>query len=218
MDEELRVRCRTGRPGSPPTGSRSPTSSGSPPGVERWEDWCSAWSAAAPDARGPRARGAGRGPHPLGRRAPVHGRGLLPLRQVPLRRVPGRDARRARARGAPASTDALPYLDPPGRAGRDPVRGQPAGRHPAAAGRAPARTPSSSWCRAWTPPRRSSARPRRSSSSAAWRPSRVDGPGQGEAEYDLPIRGDWEVPGAGDRRRASRRSRASIPSGSASGA
>jgi 2,6-dihydroxypseudooxynicotine hydrolase len=24
----------------------------------------------------------------------------------------------------------------------------------------------------------------------------VDGPGQGEAEYDLPIRGDWEVPGA----------------------
>lgn len=23
----------------------------------------------------------------------------------------------------------------------------------------------------------------------------VDGPGQGEAEYDLPIRGDWEVPG-----------------------
>jgi 2,6-dihydroxypseudooxynicotine hydrolase len=24
----------------------------------------------------------------------------------------------------------------------------------------------------------------------------VDGPGQGEAEYDLPIRGDWEIPGA----------------------
>jgi 2,6-dihydroxypseudooxynicotine hydrolase len=24
----------------------------------------------------------------------------------------------------------------------------------------------------------------------------VDGPGQGEAEYELPIRGDWEVPGA----------------------
>jgi dipeptidyl aminopeptidase/acylaminoacyl peptidase len=24
----------------------------------------------------------------------------------------------------------------------------------------------------------------------------VDGPGQGEAEYDLPIRADWEVPGA----------------------
>ncbi len=24
----------------------------------------------------------------------------------------------------------------------------------------------------------------------------VDGPGQGEAEYDLAIRGDWEVPGA----------------------
>ena len=23
----------------------------------------------------------------------------------------------------------------------------------------------------------------------------IDGPGQGEAEYDLPIRGDWEVPG-----------------------
>ena len=23
----------------------------------------------------------------------------------------------------------------------------------------------------------------------------MDGPGQGEAEYDLPIRGDWEVPG-----------------------
>ncbi len=24
----------------------------------------------------------------------------------------------------------------------------------------------------------------------------VDGPGQGEAEYELPIRPDWEVPGA----------------------
>jgi len=24
----------------------------------------------------------------------------------------------------------------------------------------------------------------------------IDGPGQGEAEYDLPIRGDWEVPGS----------------------
>ena len=24
----------------------------------------------------------------------------------------------------------------------------------------------------------------------------VDGPGQGEAEYDLPIRSDWEVPGS----------------------
>ena len=30
----------------------------------------------------------------------------------------------------------------------------------------------------------------------------VDGPGQGEAEYDLPIRPDWEVPGRGHDRRS----------------
>ena len=36
----------------------------------------------------------------------------------------------------------------------------------------------------------------------------VDGPGQGEAEYDLAIRGDWEVPGRGHHRPAERRARA----------
>ena len=41
----------------------------------------------------------------------------------------------------------------------------------------------------------------------AWPRFAVDGPGQGEAEYDLPIRPDWEVPGAADHRRSRRAAR-----------
>ena len=45
----------------------------------------------------------------------------------------------------------------------------------------------------------------------------VDGPGQGEAEYDLAIRGDWEVPGGGDHRLAEHRARRWTRAGSGSG-
>ena len=45
------------------------------------------------------------------------------------------EMRAAHGHAVACLTDALPYLDPAGRADRDPVRGQPAGRHPAAAGR-----------------------------------------------------------------------------------
>ena len=187
------MRCRTGRRGSPRTAWRWPISSGSP----------RASSAGRTGARRGRRRRrctrtwAGRrwrGADPLGGRAPVHRGGLLPLRQVPLRRAPRRDARGARARGRlPERRAAVP--GPAGRADRDPVRGQPAGRHPAAARRARAAPrrdddPGPGLHQGGVP-----LAPRRCSSSAGWRPSPSTGPGQGEAEYDLPIRGDWEVPG-----------------------
>ena len=54
-------------------------------GLERWADWCSAWSAVAAEHEqlGRDALAAGRD-----RSAGTHlsGRGLLPLRQVPVRR------------------------------------------------------------------------------------------------------------------------------------
>ena len=46
----------------------------------------------------------------------------------------------------------------------------------------------------------------------------VDGPGQGEAEYDLPIRPDWEVPGAAILDARQPRCPASTPAGSGCGA
>ena len=45
----------------------------------------------------------------------------------------------------------------------------------------------------------------------------VDGPGQGEAEYDLPIRGDWSAPAEAIMARSGR-SRRWTPAGSPSGA
>ena len=45
----------------------------------------------------------------------------------------------------------------------------------------------------------------------------VDGPGQGEAEYDLAIRGDWEVPGGGHHRLAESPSPGWTRTGSGSG-
>ena len=162
--------------------------------VERWEDWCSAWSAAAHGARGPRPRGAERGAHPLGRRAPVHRGGLLPLRQVPLRRAPGRDARGARARGRlPERGAAATWTR---RASGSRSRSRAAGWSASCGARpGPDRTPSSLMI-----PGLDSTKEEFRSTEALFLERglatfSVDGPGQGEAEYDLPIRGDWEVPG-----------------------
>ena len=93
-------------------------------------------------------------------------------------------------RRSPASPTHCRTSTRPGGGSRSRSRAH-AGRRPPVRRTARARSRSSSCCPASTPPRRSCARPRRPSSTAAWRPFSVDGPGQGEAEYDLPIRGDW---------------------------
>jgi hypothetical protein len=102
-------------------------------GIERWEDWCAAWCRAR-RAREPGPRGARPGLSPVGRRAPVARRGVLPLRQVRVRH-----RRRADAGGAPqghhlqAAGGAAAATA--GAAGRDPLPGRLAGRPAAAAGR-----------------------------------------------------------------------------------
>lgn len=92
-------------------------------------------------------------------------------------------------------TDALPHLDPPGRRVPIPFAGaELVGvlRVPAGPGPHPAVV---------LIPGLDSAKEEFRSTEALFLDRglatfSVDGPGQGEAEYDLPIRGDWEVPGA----------------------
>ena len=92
--------------------------------------------------------------------------------------------------------DALPDLDPPGERVEIPFDGSVIAGHPAAAGGGPGPHPLVVLI------------PGLDSAKEEFRPTEdvflsrglatlsVDGPGQGEAEYDLAIRPDWEVPGA----------------------
>jgi 2,6-dihydroxypseudooxynicotine hydrolase len=92
-------------------------------------------------------------------------------------------------------TDALPYLDPPGRRVEIPFEGSRLVgvlRLPPGAGPHPAMI--------MIPGLDSAKEELRSTEDLFLERGiatlSVDGPGQGEAEYDLAIRGDWEVPGA----------------------
>ena len=91
--------------------------------------------------------------------------------------------------------DALPYLDPPGQPGRDPVRRRAPGR-----GAAPPPGAAPHPVVIMIPGLDSAKEELRSTEELflerGMATFSVDGPGQGEAEYDLAIRGDWEVPGA----------------------
>ena len=167
-------------------------------------------------ARGARPRGARRRPHPQRRRAPVDGGDLLPLREVRLRRGLRADAHRARARRA-LPDDALPQLDPPGRRVEVPLDGATMVgvlRVPAGDGPHPAVL--------MIPGLDSTKEEFRSTEKTfldrGLATFSVDGPGQGEAEYDLPIRGDWSAPGLAFLDALGRPAGASTATGSASGA
>jgi 2,6-dihydroxypseudooxynicotine hydrolase len=162
--------------------------------VERWADWCAAWVAVA---------------------APLEQLGREALREGRLRSAGAHLAqaavyyhfakylfvddmdqlRAAHRRAVTCLTDALPHLDPPGRRIEIPFAGArlvgvlrlPAGPppHPVVV----------------LVPGLDSAKEEFRSTEALFLERglatfSVDGPGQGEAEYDLAIRGDWEVPGA----------------------
>ena len=99
--------------------------------------------------------------------------------------------RAAHARAVACLDDALPHLDPPGRRVEIPFEAGSLVAVAPAAVPAPARTPSSCSSRAWTPPRRSSGSTEQTFLDRGLATFSVDGPGQGEAEYDVPIRGDW---------------------------
>jgi dipeptidyl aminopeptidase/acylaminoacyl peptidase len=163
-------------------------------GLDRWEDWCSAWSVA------------GEKHAELGRRASDEGRmrsagghfsqAASYFHFAKFVFVDDLDQMRAAHRRAVDCLDAaLPYLDPPGRRVEVPFEGSNMVgilRLPRAEGPHPV---------VLMIPGLDSTKEEFRSTEALFLDRgmatfSVDGPGQGEAEYDLPIRGDWEVPGA----------------------
>jgi pimeloyl-ACP methyl ester carboxylesterase len=162
-------------------------------GLERWEDWCAAWSEAA------------RAHERLGRLALADGRMLSAGEHLAQAAVyfhfakfvfvDDLDQMRAAHRSAVRCLDdALPLLDPPGRRIEMPfeqsrmvgvLRVPPGpGPHPAVL---------------MIPGLDSTKEEFRSTETLfldrGVATFSVDGPGQGESEYDLPIRGDWSAPG-----------------------
>jgi dipeptidyl aminopeptidase/acylaminoacyl peptidase len=160
----------------------------------RWADWCGAWSAVAAEHE------------KLGRGALAAGRDLSAGAHLSQASVyyhfakflfvddPGQ-MRAAHTAAVRCLNDALPYLDPPGRRVQIPFEGSHMVgvlRLPAGAGPHPAMI--------MIPGLDSAKEELRSTEELFLERGiatfSVDGPGQGEAEYDLAIRGDWEVPGA----------------------
>ncbi|SDK84680.1 alpha/beta hydrolase family protein [Nonomuraea jiangxiensis] len=163
-------------------------------GLKDWDGWCSAWSAvgAEYEALGAEAVREGRlrsaGQHYV-QAAVCHHFGKYLFVQDPVQM---REAHLAAVRCLDA---ALPHLDPPGRRIEIPFEGSRLvgvlrlphgpGPHPVVV----------------MIPGLDSAKEEFRSTEALFLERgvgtfSVDGPGQGEAEYDLAIRGDWEVPGA----------------------
>jgi dienelactone hydrolase len=163
-------------------------------GLQRWDDWCREWSAVAAEHE------------QLGRDALAAGRTISAGQHLSQAAVYYHFAKflfvddmaqlqAAHQRAVICLTDALPFLDPPGCRIDIPFEG--AGligilRLPTGPGPHPLMI----------------LIPGLDSTKEEFRTTEtlflergiatlaVDGPGQGEAEYDLAIRGDWEVPGA----------------------
>ena len=162
-------------------------------GIERWEDWCSAWSAAAKvhEELGREALADGRtrsaGSH-LSMAAVYYHFGKFLFVDQPD------EMRRAHEHAVRCLDEALPYLDPPGERIEIPFEGSllvGVLRRPAGTGPHPVVV--------MVPGLDSTKEEFRSTEALflerGMATFSVDGPGQGEAEYDLAIRGDWEVPG-----------------------
>src|ERR1017187_10131151 len=149
-------------------------------GLERWADWCGAWSGVAAEHE------------KLGRDAQAavyyHFAKFLFVDDLDQMRT----AHMATVR---CLNDALPHLNPPGRRIEIPFDGSHMVvvlRLPPGAGPHPVMI--------MIPGLDSAKEELRSTEDLFLERGiatfSVDGPGQGEAEYDLAIRGDWEVPGA----------------------
>jgi hypothetical protein len=163
-------------------------------GVDRWADWCDAWSAVAAEHEGLAAAAAAErrfrsaGQHFAQAAVYYHFAKFLFVQDQDRMRT-------AHAAAVRCLDSALPHLDPPGLRVEIPYAGSrlvgvlrlPAGQgpHPLVV----------------MIPGLDSAKEEFRSTEALFLERgvgtfSVDGPGQGEAEYDLPIQGDWEVPGA----------------------
>jgi dienelactone hydrolase len=163
-------------------------------GLERWADWCAAWTTVASEheqlGRDALAAGHARsaGAHLSQAAVYYHFAKFLFVDDLDQMRT-------AHMAAVRCLDDALPYLDPPGQRIEIPFEGshlvgilrQPAGQgpHPVIL---------------MIPGLDSTKEELRSTEELFLERGvatfSVDGPGQGEAEYDLAIRGDWEVPGA----------------------
>jgi 2,6-dihydroxypseudooxynicotine hydrolase len=162
--------------------------------IEVWDSWCERWceAGARHEELGRAALAAGRGrsagAHLAQASVYYHFAKFMFVQDLP-------QMREAHLAAVRCLDDALPYLDPPGERVEIPFDGALiAGvlRRPAGPGPHPIVI----------------LIPGLDSAKEEFRPTEdlflsrglatlsVDGPGQGEAEYDLPIRGDWEVPGA----------------------
>ncbi|MBE1491556.1 alpha/beta hydrolase family protein [Plantactinospora soyae] len=163
--------------------------------VTRWEDWCAAWSTVAAEHEalaveaGAERRFRSAAQHHAQAAVYYHFAKFLFVQDLDQMRT-------AHAAAVRCLDAALPYLDPPGRRVEIPYDGSrlvgvlrlPAhrtGPHPLVV----------------MIPGLDSAKEEFRSTEALFLERgvatfSVDGPGQGEAEYDLPIRGDWERPGA----------------------
>jgi pimeloyl-ACP methyl ester carboxylesterase len=166
-------------------------------GLASWDDWCAGWSAVAAeheqlgrDALAAR-RGMSAGAHLSQAAVYYHFAKFLFVNDLGQMRA-------AHLKAVTCLTDALPFLDPPGRRVEIPFDGSRlAGilRLPAPeAGEGP-------YPAMIMIPGLDSAKEELRSTEELFLERgiatfSVDGPGQGEAEYDLAIRGDWEVPGS----------------------
>jgi len=163
-------------------------------GLERWADWCSAWSAVAAEHEqlGRDALAAGRdrsaGAHLSQAAVYYHFAKFLFVDDLDQMRT-------AHMAAVRCLDDALPYLDPPGQRIEIPFEGSHLVgilRRPGGEGPPPVIL--------MIPGLDSTKEELRSTEELFLERGvatfSVDGPGQGEAEYDLAIRGDWEVPGA----------------------
>ena len=158
-------------------------------GLEHWEDWCAAWSAVAAEheALGREALDEGRtrsaGEHLSQAAVYYHFAKFVFV-------VDRHQMRAAHEKAVACLNDALPYLDPPGRRVEIPFEGTHlAGvlRLPSGVGRHPVVGLFSGLD--------STKEELRSTEQTflvrGLATLSIDGPGQGEAEYDVPIRGDW---------------------------
>ena len=163
-------------------------------GLDKWEEWCTAWSTAGAthEALGRDALAAGHDLSAGGHlaRAAVYFHFAKFVFVDDLVQM-----KEAHARAVRCLNDALPHLSPPGERHEIPFDGAAlAGilRRPGVDG---------PWPAVILIPGLDSAKEEFRATEALFLERglatfSVDGPGQGEAEYDLPIRSDWEVPGA----------------------
>lgn len=163
-------------------------------GLERWEDWCSAWSrrAALHEDLGREALAAG---HNISAAEHLTRAGVC-YHFAKFVFVNDLDAMRAaHMKAVECRSAALPYLAPPGERVRIPYDGTTlAGILRKPAGAAAGRLPVVVMCMGLD-----SAKEEMESNESVFLARGMatlafDGPGQGEAEYELRIRGDYEAP------------------------